>query len=154
MEGTILEQRIKNIASETSSLHPVYELGGQKTHSARSTNPTSASPRRGTTPKDPDSDPAKLAQLVGEKLVREVTLINLNKNMHMYTPELLLEVKSTLCDYNHFYGYTDAERRATGISSPTAFFTYKEGDASEETINGYKTFNASEKFKAESEPQP
>ena len=58
-------------------------------------------------------------------------------------------MKEILCDYNHFYGYTDAERRLTGTINPTAFFTYKENDSSEDRINGYRQINEANKPKGE-----
>ena len=49
----------------------------------------------------------------------------------------MLKVKEILKDFNHFYGYTDAERRLTGKSNPTSFFSCKLGDVDGDRINGY-----------------
>ena len=65
----------------------------------------------------------------------------LNKFASMYSPELRLQLKEILSDYIHFYGYTDAERRITGKTNPTSFFSCKPGEVSEDRINGYKAKN-------------
>ena len=53
----------------------------------------------------------------------------------------MLKVKEILKDFNHFYGYTDAERRLTGKSNPTSFFSCKLGDVDGDRINGYLKSN-------------
>ena len=55
----------------------------------------------------------------------------------MFSPEQKLKIKEILKDFNHFYGYTDAERRLTGKSNPTSFFSSKLGDVDEDRVNGY-----------------
>ena len=53
----------------------------------------------------------------------------------------MLQIKEILKDFNHYFGYTDAERRLTGKSNPTGFFSCKIGDVNEDRINGYLKFN-------------
>ena len=59
----------------------------------------------------------------------------------MFTPEQIIAIKSTLCDFNHFYGYTDAGRRTSGKSNTTTYFSCKEEEVDSARIDGYKLIN-------------
>ena len=74
----------------------------------------------------------------------------LNKSASMYSSAQITQMKEVLRDYIHFFGYTDAERRLTGKSNPTAFFSCKAGLVSEDRISGYKKHNQAHLLK---EPQ-
>ena len=52
---------------------------------------------------------------------------DLNKNKHMYTDELLKEVKHILKVYNLFFGYASVGQRGGGL---TEFFSYSEAELS------------------------
>ena len=80
---------------------------------------------------------------MGEALVAKAGLdIALNKSAKMYSPALIQKIKLILQDFNHFYGYTDADRRLTGKTNPTGFFSCKFGQVDQERINGYLKHNS------------
>ena len=61
----------------------------------------------------------------------------------MFTSEQKAKIKSILTDFNHFYGYTDAERRISGKPNRTGFFSCKRGEVEKDRINGYQAINKS-----------
>ena len=106
----------------------VDQIESSQTNAESTPGKIEQSPTKVATSPTKAGSPSKLAGLMGEALLARSGLdLGLNKSSKMYSSEQILQIKEILKDFIHFYGYTDAERRLTGKSNPTGFFSCKTG---------------------------
>ena len=125
LEGTILEQRIQAFVNAGISKYLVIKPGGKRLCSENFGSPST---------KVTNSSIDEPIKIESEDMID----MNLNQSADMYYPGLKLELKEILCDYNHFYGYTDREKNEDEKTSRTAFFSYQKGEVHENRIRGYE----------------